>query len=84
MSKLEYAQRAAAAMAYLVLHQQDCVGLVTFDSEIRAILRPSGNPSHLQDVLKVIEEAAPGEKRRSARSSTTWPNGSSGGESSSS
>ena len=28
MSKLEYAQRAAAALAYLVLHQQDSVGLV--------------------------------------------------------
>ncbi len=62
VSKLEYAQRAAAAMAYLVLHQQDCVGLATFDSEVRAILRPSGNPSHLQDVLRVIEETAPGRK----------------------
>jgi uncharacterized protein (DUF58 family) len=62
MSKLEYAQRAAAALAYLVLHQQDCVGLATFDSEVRAILRPSGNPSHLQDLLQVIEEASPGRK----------------------
>ena len=49
-------------MAYLVLHQQDCVGLATFDSEVRAILRPSGNPSHLQDLLQVIEDASPGRK----------------------
>ncbi len=62
MSKLEYAQRAAAALAYLVLHQQDCVGLATFDSQVRAILRPSGNPAHLQDLLRTIDEAAPKRK----------------------
>jgi uncharacterized protein (DUF58 family) len=62
MSKFEYAQRAAAAMAYLVLHQQDCVGLATFDSQVRAILRPSGNPAHLQDLLRTIDEAAPKRK----------------------
>lgn len=55
MSKLEYARRAAAAMAYLVLHQQDSVGLVAFDSEIRALVRPSGNPSHLKDILQAME-----------------------------
>ena len=58
MSKLEYAQRAAAALAYLVLHQQDSVGLVTFDSEIRSLVRASSNPSHLKDILHVMEEAA--------------------------
>ncbi|MEN0109815.1 MAG: DUF58 domain-containing protein, partial [Planctomycetota bacterium] len=31
MSKLEYAQTVAAALAYLILHQQDAVGLATFD-----------------------------------------------------
>jgi uncharacterized protein (DUF58 family) len=35
MSKLEYAQCAAASLAYLILQQQDSVGLVTFDREIR-------------------------------------------------
>ena len=34
MSKLEYAQTAAAALSYLILNQQDSVGLVTFDDEI--------------------------------------------------
>jgi uncharacterized protein (DUF58 family) len=56
MSKLEYAQRAAAALAYLVLHQQDSVGLVTFDSEIRRLVRASSNPSHLKDILQVMEQ----------------------------
>lgn len=55
MSKLDYARRAAAAIAYLVLHQQDGVGLVTFDSEIRTIIRSSGNPSRLKDILQAME-----------------------------
>jgi uncharacterized protein (DUF58 family) len=55
MSKLEYARRAAAALAYLVLHQQDSVGLVAFDREIRSLVRASSNPSHLKEILHVME-----------------------------
>lgn len=62
MSKLHYAQCAAAALAYLVLQQQDAVGLATFDHEIRALVRPSSNPSHFQDLLCVMEEAVPQHK----------------------
>ena len=61
MSKLEYAQRAAATLAYLVLHQQDSVGLVAFDSEIRSLVRASSNPSHLKQFLHVMESARPNE-----------------------
>ena len=57
MSKLDYARRAAAALAYLILHQQDSVGLVAFDSEIRSLVRPSSNPSHLKEILHVMEGA---------------------------
>jgi uncharacterized protein (DUF58 family) len=62
LSKLAYAECAAAALAYLVLHQQDSVGLVTFDCEIRALVRPSSHPSHLQDLLQVMEDTAPRQK----------------------
>ncbi len=55
LSKLEYAQCVAAALAYLVLQQQDSVGLVTFDREIRALVRASSNPSHLKQLLHVME-----------------------------
>jgi len=57
MSKLEYAQCAAAALAYLILHQQDNAGLVTFDREVRALVRPSSNPSHLKQLLHVMQES---------------------------
>src|SRR5271170_6574109 len=58
LSKLEYAQSAAAALAFLVLQQQDSVGLVTFDREIRALVRASSNPSHLKQLLHVMEQTA--------------------------
>jgi uncharacterized protein (DUF58 family) len=55
MSKFAYAQCAAAALAYLVLHQRDAAGLVTFDQEIRQVIRPSSNPMHLKQLLHVME-----------------------------
>ena len=62
MSKLEYARCAAAALAYLILQQQDSVGLVTFDREIRALVRASSNPSHLRQLLEVMQETVPERK----------------------
>src|SRR5215831_1999367 len=35
LSKLDYARSVAASLAYLVLNQQDGVGLTTFDAEVR-------------------------------------------------
>jgi uncharacterized protein (DUF58 family) len=61
-SKLEYAQTAAAALAYLILHQQDSAGLVTFDNEIRALVRASSNPSHIKQLLQVMEQSQPQRK----------------------
>lgn len=58
-SKFEYAQTLAAALAWLVLQQQDAVGLITFDTGIRASVRPSSNPSHLQQILDVLEATVP-------------------------
>ncbi len=57
LSKLQYAQCVAAALAYLILQQQDSVGLVTFDNEIRSLIRASSNPSHLKTLLHVMEQS---------------------------
>lgn len=62
LSKLEYAQCVAASLSYLVLQQQDSVGLVTFDNEVRALVRASSNPSHLRQLLHVMEETVPQRK----------------------
>src|SRR5436190_5104908 len=64
LSKLAYAQCAAAALAYLVLHQRDAVGLVTFDQEVRQLIRPSSNPTQLKQLLRVMEETTAARKTR--------------------
>lgn len=55
LSKLDYARQLAAALAWLVLEQQDAVGLATFDSQIRASIRPSSSRAQLKDILSVLE-----------------------------
>ncbi|QDU87566.1 hypothetical protein Pla175_09310 [Pirellulimonas nuda] len=62
MSKLEYAQTAAAAIAYLVLHQQDSVAVSTFDASVRRHLRPSSSPSQLNQAITVMQETDAQEK----------------------
>ncbi len=62
LSKLEYAQCAAAALAFLVLQQQDSIGLATFDRELRALVRASSSPSHLKQLLHVMQETVPERK----------------------
>jgi uncharacterized protein (DUF58 family) len=64
LSKFEYAQCAAAALAFLVLHQRDAVGLALFDDELRQVVRPSSNPTQLKQLLHVMEEMAAGNKTR--------------------
>jgi uncharacterized protein (DUF58 family) len=62
LSKLEYAQCIAASLSYLILQQQDSVGLVTFDKEVRALVRASSNPSHLKQLLHVMADSVPERK----------------------
>jgi uncharacterized protein (DUF58 family) len=65
LSKLEYAQVLLAALAHLVLAQQDAVGLATFDARIRSMLRPSSSPAQWEPVLSALQAQA-GEKKTSA------------------
>lgn len=64
ISKYDYACMTAAAMAYLTLQQQDSVGLVTFDAQVRKFLKPSSQPSHLKDLVGVLNGGAAREKTR--------------------
>lgn len=64
LSKFAYAQSAAAALAFLVLHQRDAVGLAMFDQEVRQFVRPSSSPAQLKPLLHVMEEASPRNKTR--------------------
>ncbi len=59
LTKYEYAQCLSAALSWLVLHQQDAVGMTVFDEQIRHSVRPSSNASHLHQLLQVMESTTP-------------------------
>jgi uncharacterized protein (DUF58 family) len=54
-SKLEYGSYLAAALTYLMLHQNDAVGMVVFDREIRHYLPPRARPTQFRRVLDVLD-----------------------------
>ncbi len=62
VTKLQYARFIAAALSYMVLQQQDSVGLVVFDDAVRRYLKPAGQPSQLKEVLRLMDAAPAREK----------------------
>ncbi len=60
LSKFEYAQYLAAALSYLLIGQQDAVGLVTFDTRPRAYLPARARPSQVRLLLEEMERTRPG------------------------
>jgi uncharacterized protein (DUF58 family) len=66
VAKFDYAAMSAAALAYLILSQQDSVGLITFDDQVRNVLKPSSQPSHLRELAQVLNQGPTREKTRIA------------------
>ncbi len=62
VSKLQYAQFIAASLAYMVLQQQDSVGLAIFDDMVRRHLKPAGQATHLKELLHVMDTTPAREK----------------------
>lgn len=62
LSKFEYAQFLAASLAHLMIHQQDAVGLVTFDTRIRRYIPSRARVSHLRVVLEELANTVPGDE----------------------
>ncbi|MCY2931023.1 MAG: VWA domain-containing protein, partial [Planctomycetota bacterium] len=60
LSKFQYATYLAASLAHLMIHQQDAVGLVTFDSKVRRYIPPRSRISHLQAILQELAGTQPG------------------------
>ncbi|MGN1360218.1 MAG: DUF58 domain-containing protein [Kiritimatiellia bacterium] len=59
LSKFEYAKYLAAALAYLLVGQQDAVGMVTFDTAIRDYLPAKSRASQVRQILEMIDAAEP-------------------------
>ncbi|MEE8169457.1 MAG: DUF58 domain-containing protein [Phycisphaerae bacterium] len=57
MTKFEYAATLAASLAYLLIHQQDAVGLTLFDDRVRTHVPPAGNMAHLKQLTASLEAA---------------------------
>lgn len=59
LTKFEYGICLAAALGYLMIHQQDPVGLVTFDTQIRTALPPHSKRTQLGSILAVLSNLKP-------------------------
>lgn len=58
--KFDYARKLAASLAYLLMSQQDAVGLVTFDSELRENIPCRTKITHLHLLLEAMVKTTPG------------------------
>jgi uncharacterized protein (DUF58 family) len=70
LTKFEYSICLAAALCYLMIHQQDPVGLLTFDRTIRNSLKPRARRSHIGDVLSLLANLKPAGETDVAQSLT--------------
>jgi len=59
VSKFDYGSTLAASLAYLMLKQQDAVGLITFSNRIEKIIPPKATHDHLFAILKELEDRIP-------------------------
>jgi uncharacterized protein (DUF58 family) len=60
LSKFQYAQFLAASLAHLMIHQQDAVGCVTFDTRVRRYIPSRARVSHLRVILQELAGTSPG------------------------
>ena len=59
LSKFDYAICLAAALAYLMISQQDPVGLVTFNDKVRQSLPPKSRRTQLGSLLSLLSNLEP-------------------------
>jgi uncharacterized protein (DUF58 family) len=57
ISKLEYGKYLAASLSYLMLSQQDSVGLVLYDEKVRQYIPPRAVGSQLHTILQQLHRA---------------------------
>ena len=62
MTKYDYACTVAAALSYLLLKQQDAVGMVAFDDSIRTQVPPLSKRNHLNAILACLGNEKPAQK----------------------
>ncbi len=58
-TKFDYAVSLSAALAYLMIHQQDPVGLMTFDEKLTGRVAPKSKRSQLGAILSALARLKP-------------------------
>src|SRR5829696_4706460 len=59
LTKFDYGVCLAAALGYLMIHQQDPVGLVAFDTKLRTVVPPKSKRMQLGTILSVLANLKP-------------------------
>jgi len=67
VTKFAYGCFLAACLGYLMCRQQDRVGLVAFDRDVRFHIPPATSPAHLDRMFKQLEKTRPGHGTAVAR-----------------
>lgn len=62
LNKYNYACTAASCLAYLILRQQDSVGLTTFDENVRQVIPTRSQQNHIQAFTAALHVSKPREK----------------------
>jgi len=59
ITKFDYACTLTASLAYLILKQQDAVGLVTFSNQIESFVPPRAKRDYMTQILHALEKRGP-------------------------
>ena len=59
LTKFQYASYLAAALSFLMIQQRDAVGLMTYDTDLRAYLPPRSVRTYLNVILSKLESTQP-------------------------
>ncbi len=62
LGKFEYGATIAASLAYLILRQQDAVGCVTFDEDIRVTVPQRTKRNHIDSIVQALDASRPEQK----------------------
>ncbi|HEY4659460.1 MAG TPA: DUF58 domain-containing protein [Gemmatimonadaceae bacterium] len=60
LTKLAYAERVAAAIAWLLLRQRDAVGLIRFDDAVRTVIPPRGRSAQWRRIIGALDDPGSG------------------------
>jgi len=60
LTKFQYSKSISAALSYLMIKQQDAVGLTIFDEKINTTIKPKSKISHLNLLLKTMHNSSTG------------------------